>query len=573
MALPYSQNFSDSNSLDLFMTFFGEEGQRTWTRNGNGYIIFWQSSGTADAYAVMPKFHLEAGKAYELSFNTWIQSGGPTNYKHVYVVMGETPDAAGLNQDLFDVNVEWQYSTPTSGIFSVEADGDYYIAFRCYGQTNSNNVCLDDILLQEVEATPVAVTDLTATPGAEGALEVTLSWVNPTKTTAGETLDTIEKVEIKRGDDVIATLENVTPGETSTYTDTVDTDGIFTYTVAAYMGENAGAWTTVTTSWVGLDVPGAPTNVEVTQEEDGQLITFDAVTTGINGGYFNPELLTYVIYRNDVVIAEDVTETSYLDTDTDLPLAMYVYGVAAKFGATESEITKAPGMILGDALSLPYNADFASASTFDLWTSTYNQYGGKHFIYSASNECIQVSSYSNISATLFTPPFNAMAGEGSVTFKATCYSYKYLEHIDVYLCKNNNAEDMEIATVIAEDIEISSASFPSSQTYDFDIPDTGKYYIAYHVPEVNMTFSLYETKINQLTVGVDTVSADGALRYEAATATIHTAGGHTEVYTLAGAKVVSSDEAEISLASLANGIYVIRNIDMDGNAHVCKIAK
>ena len=571
MALPYNQDFKQSTSFDLFTTFYGEEGTRTWTRNGNGYIIFWQSSGTADAYAVMPKFHLEAGKAYELSFNTWIQSYGATNYKHLYIVMGETPDVAGLNKELFDVNVEWQLSTPSSGVFSVEADGDYYIGFHCYGQTSSNNLCLDDILLQEVVATPVAVSDLTATPGAEGALEVELSWINPTKTTAGETLDTIEKVEIKRGDDVIAMLENLEPGATSTYTDTVESDGIYTYTVAAYMGENAGPAATVTTTWVGLDVPAAPTNVTVTVEEEGQLISFDAVTVGINGGYFDPAMLTYVIYRNDEVIADDVTETSYLDTDKDLPLATYVYGVAAKLGATESAITKAPAVVLGDALSLPYNADFSTSSTFDLWTSNLNQYGGKCWTYNASKEAMQ-SSVSG-SATLFTPPFKARFGEGSLSFKATCYNYNYKENINVYLCKNNDPENMEIASVIVEDLEISSVSYPSTKTYEFDIPDTGTYYIAYNVPSVNWTISLYQTDISQLTVGVNTISGEGNLRYDAATATLYTHGGHTEVYNMAGTKVVSSDAEDISLETLAEGIYVIRNIDAANNTNVCKIAK
>ncbi|MDE5785559.1 MAG: choice-of-anchor J domain-containing protein, partial [Duncaniella sp.] len=236
--LPYFQDFTTSSSLSLFTLFHGPDGSRDWGYS-SGALQYW-GGPTADAYAVMPVFHLEAGKDYELKFDTRISSSTSSNYKNLEIKIGQTPDVAGLDKTLWSETVtNGSYST-FKQIFSVENTGDYYIGFHCFGTANSNDIYVDNVNLEEVVATPKAVTELTATPAPLGALKVSLSWVNPSETVTGETVDVVDKVEVLRGNDVVATLENLDGGSESSYDDTVDAAGTYTYKVIPYLGQKAG---------------------------------------------------------------------------------------------------------------------------------------------------------------------------------------------------------------------------------------------------------------------------------------------------------------------------------------------
>ncbi|MDE5785763.1 MAG: choice-of-anchor J domain-containing protein, partial [Duncaniella sp.] len=227
-SLPYSQDFSGAQSGQLYTFFHGEDGTRDWSRNSSAALNYWGGT-TADAYAVTPKFALESGKAYELTFDTHVSRAASP--KNLAVKIGLTPTVEGLNEELWSEAVSNTLNNKISQIFSVPATGEYYIAFHCFGESNSDDIYVDNITLAEIVATPKPVTDLAATPAAEGALKVTVSWTNPSESTAGETLDVIEKVEVLRGTDVVATLENLEGGSASTYEDTVAEAGTYTYSV------------------------------------------------------------------------------------------------------------------------------------------------------------------------------------------------------------------------------------------------------------------------------------------------------------------------------------------------------
>ena len=86
---------------------------------------------------------------------------------------------------------------------------------------------------------------------------------------------------------------------------------------------------------VGHDTPKAPENVVLTV--DG--ITWDAVTSGLYGGYFEPENVTYTIYINDERIARNITETHFEYSFEDGEYEAYVAEVYAECNGKES----APG--------------------------------------------------------------------------------------------------------------------------------------------------------------------------------------------------------------------------------------
>lgn len=75
-------------------------------------------------------------------------------------------------------------------------------------------------------------------------------------------------------------------------------NGNHTYKVVAFnaAGQSEAA---EKTAFVGVDVPGAVTNLKYTYDYESHTstITWDAPTVGANGGYINPDALTYNVRR------------------------------------------------------------------------------------------------------------------------------------------------------------------------------------------------------------------------------------------------------------------------------------
>lgn len=123
--------------------------------------------------------------------------------------------------------------------------------------TGTMYVSVAGLKIEKTEKTPDAVTELTATPDANFGLKVALTWTNPTLATTGDELAADEyKIEVYRGEELIATLD----GGTSSYEDTVEKSGVYTYTVKTVAPEGASVKThpSATTTWVGKPMVDLP---------------------------------------------------------------------------------------------------------------------------------------------------------------------------------------------------------------------------------------------------------------------------------------------------------------------------
>lgn len=506
LSLPYSNSFSSSNDIALWTMFHGANGTRDWSISSSA-LNYWGGS-TADAWAVTPKFELKAGSTYQITFDARVNRAASPKNLSVYQGTAPTAETLEINQ-LFAETISSTIASKKTIAFSVPQDGFYYIAFRCDGASDSNDLYVDNLLIEETVTVPAAVEQLTATPAPEGQLKIDLTWTNPSLNSAGEPLAEITSIEIKRGNTVVETLTEIEPGSTGLYTDSVEEPGIYTYSVTVYLNENASESVEAVTAWVGPDTPKAPASVNVALDETGaRVVTFETVTEGVNGGYIDLENLRYTVTRNSEILDSELIGSPYTDSQGGLPLAKYVYAVSATSGAYTGEATESEGLIFGDAIELPYEPSFASADAFDLWTL------GK-WKYNKDKQSLDQSSYSESWA--FTPPLKMQEGTASVTIKATCYSPRYTEKFDIYLVKEPVTPIDGIA--IATEIEVTSAGFPSAQTYEFDVPEGGTYYVAFGQPDgSNMILSLYEADVVQTEVttaikGIETDADSNAPRY------------------------------------------------------------
>lgn len=586
-SMPYFQDFTSTNSADLYTFFHGPDGSRDWSRNTSGMLYYWGGT-TADAWAVTPAFHLEKGKAYEFSFTTKVERS--TSPKNLAVKVGTSATAEGLTKEVFNETITTTLFTQKKMIVSVEEDGNYYVGLYCYGVSDSYDLYVDDIRFEETIATPLPVTELTATPGEEGKLTVTVEWTNPDKTTVGEVLETVDKVEVKRGDEVVATLTEVAGGSKSAVTDAVEVAGVYEYTVVPYLGTDAGEAVKVTTAWVGNDTPVAPASVTVTANEAGNAVTvtFDAVTAGVNGGYVNPEAVRYIVRRGNETLVDDLAETTYNDEIGDVSLGFYTYSVAATANGLTGEFTSAEAVRLGNAIELPYEPDFSNPDVRLLFTSSLNYYGNPTWQYNSSKEAMYCGN--SAGGSLVTPPLSMKKGKISVSWKATCYSTRYEEDFEILLCRDARGGDAEeapqrAASVMGYEVvetiatpHVSTVSWPSLEEAEVEVPEDGRYYIAYQADKVNMYVYLYQSDVKQTLIetGVNDVETDGvaAIAYDPTTGTVTVPGdGQLTVTNVAGQTVVSTSTNGgcATIGQLTGGVYVAVWTGVGGESVVLKL--
>lgn len=321
----------------------------------------------ADDWLITPSFTVEEGKKYRVTYYMWTRgdkeklavTAGPLN----------TVDA----QQVIHEATEYKHKDKQQFIheFTATASGNYYVGFHITSSKKRYYLFVDDIMIDEVADTssPQPVSDLTATPGEQGALSATLTMTAPTKTMGNETLSSISHIDIFRGNNpqVIHSFETPTPGEQLTWTDNSTGSGWCEYRVVAYNAAGLAGEKAETRVFVGIDQPLAVQYLTLSDASGQPVLTWDVPTESVNGGYFNPDELTYQIVRNDgVILSRNARGTSFTDNTLDPAEKQYFiyYAVTPMSISGGTAHAYSNQIVYGD----PYPADF-----FESFSDAYTQ--------------------------------------------------------------------------------------------------------------------------------------------------------------------------------------------------------
>lgn len=524
VALPYSNTFDNRNSIEFLTFVHAAPGKNDWGLYSQAIRVY--EKGSPNAYAYLPPFKLEAGKTYGVTFEAKLSDASS---KNLTVVFSKTATADGSHTEAFrEIITSTDYVEKTA-VVSVPADGKYYIGFLYDGTSdNYDDLFVDNVKVEELILAPAAVSDLAVAPGAEGALEATLTWTNPATTNGGSELTALTKVVLTRDGVEIKTIDAPTPGSAASYTDKeLVAPGFYTYAVIPYLDENAGKAAEVTSAWIGKDTPKAPASVTVVNGADGRTVTFDAVTESANGGYM-PAELTYTISRNGVVLAEGAPAEPYVDTEANLPLAFYTYSVYAAYDDVKGEAANSEPVRLGETLALPYTPDHMDSKEYELWTldkgNGKNEWGHDTDWYKG------LAIYGALNSWAYTPPFFAKQGECLLTFSAACQNAT-AENLKVCLIREAEVEEtpdasgkMRVAPewtpeIVGDPVDYvinepwSGTDF-TVHTQTLKVPADGKYYVGFGANIGARTASggrlvLKQSDIEQTSVtGVDDILTD-----------------------------------------------------------------
>lgn len=407
------------------------------------------------------------------------------------------------------------------------------------------------------DGTPQAVGDLTITPDANGACRAQLQWVNPTEVFGGGELTAINSVDIYRNDQLVASLTGMNPGETASYTDEIDgTTGLLaTYEVVAVNDAGRGV-VTEREVFVGEDLPGAPENVTIAKvHPDEAKLTWEAPSTGANGGWYDHSTLVYNVVRqpDGTVLAEGLDEPTYTDSDI-ATVATYTYEITAATKAGAGTTATSESMVLGPGNTLPYSCGFATADERATWTIIDADSDGRTWTAGYTTACMQYNNPYNSSTPsddwLVSHDFELEAGKN---YRGT-FSVRASSNQKLRVCVGQGAKVEDMTQVVYENEELRSSSYTTVE-YTFSVEEDGIYNIGFYTYSDARTYFLYLTDVTLEEV------ADNNLAMTQLTGPKNAVAGNSYTYhaELSNKGMYAAASYEVMLKDVATGDVLARS--------------
>ena len=177
---------------------------------------------------------------------------------------------------------------------------------------------------------------------------------------------------IDTDDIVLGRIDNPTPGQQCTIEAENMKNGINTYYVVAYNGNDAGAKAPFSL-FIGQDYPLEPTDVVLADNGTEAVLTWKAPTNGYNGLALNPELLKFNLYTISAdgyptLVKKDIKSpynTGVKTTEGEQKLLYYA--IDAQNTAGLSELVPTNSLVVGESYTLPYVDRFDKTNQKFVW--------------------------------------------------------------------------------------------------------------------------------------------------------------------------------------------------------------
>lgn len=380
-AVPCFEGFDNEERFNaMFTVINADNDDHTWEFFANLWLGFDTESGAAsldasdegnDDWLISRPIKLKPGIEYRLTAQ---MAGGNYSldfYNSVFdIFISDAPEVESFNTKLdFGeelITLDNDFYQQIFPVFSVENDGDYYIAFHGKGKRDEDagfyNLMIDWVKIDEVSNfnAPAKITDLSLTANENGELDATVAFTAPTLTYNGGRLDEISSIDILRDGELVKSFDDVEPGTSLTFNDSGLEEGMRHYTVAAANSYGRSVETTDSV-YVGHDTPAMVTGIRATDEGNEIHVTWNPVDTGANGGYVNADEVSYVITDSEgSILAEGITATEWSEAvEAEGKMVTHIYNVAAVYNGKTGHAGIGEGVVTGTALETPFHESFA----------------------------------------------------------------------------------------------------------------------------------------------------------------------------------------------------------------------
>ncbi len=344
------------------------------------------------------------------------------------------------------------------------------------------------------DGAPAAVENLEAV-FPEGNLSGRVSFKAPTATFVGSPMTGALTYTITANGEEVAS-GNTTCGATVNANFMVKAAG--KYEIAAYVSNATGDGPKAKTDlFIGKGKPAMPV-VTATYSDNKFHISWEPVTTTVDGGYINPAEVVYDIMRmpDQEMVGIEVAETSIdMHYPEPVDLETYYFLVGARLaGSTEIQSqTGVSNLVVLGSLSTPYEQNFSDYEELNGYTIIDGNEDGKMWSWYNGKIYLPYSKETQCDDWFMLPPMRLDAGR-SYTFSIDAFAGypAYTERFEVKYGKSNTPEAMT-ETVIAP-TEINNIK---EQTFDGTImpEETGIYYIGVHGISDPDMYSMYVSRV------------------------------------------------------------------------------
>lgn len=386
----------------------------------------------------------------------------------------------------FDHSTETLYwascSSYNSGFYSINTESGASTRISALGTGGEMTGLYIPFSLAADDA-PGEVVELTVDNAAHDT-SVTFHITLPGETAEGETLTSITSLTIECDGTPIKTLTadeaTLSPGAAIVCGAQVE-EGFHSFKV--YATNDAGKGLPVTVkAFIGEDVPAAPSGLTLTPSGNNVTISWEAVTTGAQGGYVDVSSMTYTIVRRpgDVTVASDTKQT--LCSDQVDAMGVYRYAITATNAKGSSAVTESVPTVIGNHMDIPYAATFDSDDEMLLWTIADANGDGA--------EWQRVTTYQNKSYMKFggsrraaddwliSPPLQLEAGKAyKVIYDDWCLVPSYAPTYEVTFGTGNTPETQQN---VLKNATTEWREDKTNYVYLPEISETGTYYIGIH---------------------------------------------------------------------------------------------
>lgn len=372
-----------------------------------------------------------------------------------------------------------------------------------------------------IQAAPTRVADL-KTEFTAGSMKGNVSFTAPANAIDGTALSGDLTYYIYSDGNIISSA-TIAPGEAANLEVTAPDAG--RHTIAVQLSNTAGRGPVAgNTLFIGNDVPNAPVNITASLSGSGVLeISWSKVTDAVNGGFINPDQITYQIIRYNltdteeepVELGESSTNSFSISMEEPAELTDYQFGVTATFDGKTSPVGRS-NVLKAGLLATPWSFDFSdeaeTEATFSFLNYNGNNYGNWSWGYDGWGDNKNGHVYARRNYSESGDVDKWLVSPGLRFLKDKVYRFD----VDLKNSGNNYQEQVEVlvgtdpenpetwTNYVIEPTDVTSNSWTTFTGY-ITVPADDKYYVALHfcTPSSRRTSSLY---VDNMKIG-DAVNA------------------------------------------------------------------
>ena len=249
--------------------------------------------------------------------------------------------------------------------------------------------------------------------------------------------------------------------------------------------------------WVGYDEPQMVNNLAASINDNKVSLSWETPEKGIHDGYVDVTNLKYNIKRcpDEVMVAENISETSFTDVLGELPYALYYYEITAVNSNMASKPAMTEKMSYGKAYDLPYNNPLATEDDFNVCAIVDNNHDGITWMFREDLDGVIYPYTSSGSGDdwLITPPVKMKNDRlYEINYDVRAHQYGYVESMNVYIMQG---DDINNSTLIAEYPSIEE-DFYIGYNNTITVANDGEYRIAYRAMSKEFMYGIHLANIN-----------------------------------------------------------------------------